>query len=348
MSQSRIYSVISHFAGWLIFFSLIIMFTSNSPGGVDTMTKLFSLPFLYFYFIYLFIFYLNFFVLIPKLYLQKKYPVYFILILLLFVGMYLTKPFDHLLHQAPPPEQMGPPRPNSPQDSHLRIDIVSIVLFVMAWALSTAICIIRQWRITQQQAIKAETERANAELSFLKAQINPHFLFNTLNNLYTLAVTKNEKTADSIMKFSNIMRYVTDEMARNVVPLQSEIDCIKDYIDLQRLRLNEKTYVDFSITCKQENKTIAPLLLMTFVENVFKYGVSSHEASTITIKIFAEEKTIHFLCQNEIFNNLHSVDRAGIGITNAKKRLEYLYPNKHLLNIVSKNDLYTVELTLQA
>jgi len=226
------------------------------------------------------------------------------------------------------------------------VDLFTIFLLSTIWALSTALRITRQWSETEQRAVKAEADKANAELSFLKAQINPHFLFNTLNNIYSLAIRQHENTADSIMKLSNIMRYVTDEVNRDFVSLQSEVECITDYIDLQKLRLSKKVYIDFSVTGNTENKRIPPLVLMTFIENVFKYGISSHEPSTITIKLFAEEKNITFLCQNKLFSTERKVERTGIGILNTRQRLEHLYPNRHLLNISTSDNLYTVQLTL--
>lgn len=236
-------------------------------------------------------------------------------------------------------------RPGRQTPRHF-VDLFSIFLLSTIWALSTALRITRQWSETEQRAVKAEADKANAELSFLKAQINPHFLFNTLNNIYSLAIRQHENTADSIMKLSNIMRYVTDDVNRDFVSLQSEVECITDYIDLQRLRLSKKVYIDFSVTGTTENKRIPPLVLMTFIENVFKYGISSHEPSTITIKLFAEEKNITFLCQNKLFSTERKVERTGIGIINTKQRLEHLYPNRHLLNITTDDNLYTVQLTL--
>lgn len=218
----------------------------------------------------------------------------------------------------------------------------------MIWSSSTAIEIIKQWRTTEQRAARAEADKANSELSFLKAQINPHFLFNTLNNIYTLAVTKNENAPVAIMKLSNIMRYITDEVTQDYVPLQLEIECAANYIDIQRMRLNNKADVDFSVTGNSEGKQIAPLILMSFIENVFKYGTSSHEPSTIIIRLIITEKTITFYSQNKLFSNLRKVERTGIGITNTKRRLEHLYPKKYLLNITTENDFYCVHLILQA
>jgi two-component system LytT family sensor kinase len=355
MTRPKLFTLIAHATGWVLFFSLMIAFVSGTPGGQNIAERIFSPTFLLFCFIYLFLFYFNTYVLIPRLYLQKRYFVYFLIILILFAAIYFLKPYDHLLgsNSRPPQKLMMPPGPDPgmrplPGDNRsIRTDIVSIVLFVAVWSFSTALCIIRQWRITEQRAARAETDKANAELSFLKAQINPHFLFNTLNNIYSLAVTNNENTAASIMKLSNIMRYVTEDVKDNFVSLQNEIDCMTDYIDLQRLRLGQKMNVDFIVSGNTENKKIAPLILMTFIENVFKYGISNHEASDITIKLAAEEHTITFFCENKLFDTRRNTESTGIGIANTKQRLVHLYPDKHFLNINKENGLYTVQLTLQ-
>lgn len=226
------------------------------------------------------------------------------------------------------------------------IDFTGLFIFIMIVALGIAIEITHEWRLTEQRAMLAETGKATAELSFLKAQINPHFLFNTLNNIYALAVSNSGHTADSIMKLSNIMRYVTDEISEDFVPLQNELDCINDYIELQRLRTGSKTQIDFSVTGQPENRNIAPLILMTFVENMFKHGVSKQKEYKLQIKITIEKNSISLFCRNPIFSNKESANRKGIGISNTKQRLEQIYPGKYVLNISNENELYTVNLTL--
>jgi len=218
---------------------------------------------------------------------------------------------------------------------------------VMVMGLSIAVSTVEKWQLTEQKMMKAEAEKAQAELSFLKAQINPHFLFNTLNNIYALAVTDDKNTSASIMKLSNIMRYVTDEVTENVVSLQSEVDCINNYIDLQRLRLGKKTTLNFKITGAISDQKIAPLVLMTFIENVFKYGVSKREESTIDMKLTIDGNRLRFFCQNQMFDNASSDNRqGGIGITNTRQRLNHLYPNRHRLDISKENNLFTVNLEI--
>lgn len=366
-------TVVTHVISWLLFFSLIISFDSLGSGNRQPFTALFSLSYLIFYAVYLFIFYFNLVVLVPQLYLQRRYMLYIASIVLLLLGVYLTQPFDRIYNNhrnepafagrpgprfgdhPPPRQEQQPPLlppgeengdPYRPAAGRQHIDIVSIVLFFMIWSLSTAIQIIRQWRITERRAAQAEAGKANAELSFLKAQINPHFLFNTLNNIYSLAVTGSPHTPGAILKLSGMMRYMTDEASQDFVSLEDEIECISNYIDLQRIRLNTQVSINFSVSGHAPGKEIAPLVLMTFIENVFKYGISSHDPSEIIIKLFTGEQSVDFFCQNKIFSK-QKAGRTGIGISNTRKRLEHLYPSRHTLSIISKDDLYTVHLSLQ-
>lgn len=373
MIRPRVINIIAHVAGWLLFFSLFVGFITNSWDNPDIAKRLFSPEFLLFYFVFLFLFYFNVYVLIPHLYLKKKYMIYFGIIAALFIGVYFLRPFDRIMMASRPPHDNMDMRPPPPQagsgfqkgdDSApdqqgrkffrehrrppVKTDITSMILFITVWSLSTALCIIKQWRLTEQRAAKAEADKANAELSFLKAQINPHFLFNTLNNIYSLAVTNNENTAPSIMKLSNIMRYVTDDIGEDFVPLDSEIQCMTDYIDLQRMRLGKTMNVDLFISGPTADKKIAPLILMTFVENVFKYGISNHEAAAITIKLTVDRDQISFYCLNKLFDTKRNVERTGIGISNTRQRLQHLYPNKHSLKIDTNNGFYTVQLTLES
>lgn len=424
MFKLRAYEVVLHIAGWLLFMALPLLFINGGQNNV----LLLSGNRLYWLFCgtYIFLFYFNAYLLIPKLFLKKKYVLYSIVILALLAGTYYLKPYDQLIrstrqeglppqmqspmrerllgrtkpgppHEMPQPGQDGPaagPPPHLEDTAHrlnqakqdcdtggavgpsIRpgangpgfgrysdlphfqppppngrnfhpFDVISFFIFLMIIALSTAMKIMEQWRMTEKRAIQAESDKASAELSFLKAQINPHFLFNTLNNIYTLTLMKDDHAPDSIMRLSNIMRYVTDDVMNDFVPLQQEIDCIKDYIELQRLRLGEKTKVDVEISGDIDDKKVPPLILMTFVENVFKYGISKHHRSNITIKLIGDSTSIIFFCQNSIFPEKDEKRRVGIGLKNTKQRLDHLYPGKHILDINTDNQLYTIKLILQ-
>lgn len=362
MIQIKNTKLIIHILGWLFFLSLPLLFIISMPGTNNTFENLIT-DWQYWYSILFFvaIYYLHSLVLLPKLFFDNKLSIYFAVIIALFVIVFLAKPFEQLIsstsamHEMMPPmandmaQQGIKPPPNWPpmQPKRPQVDIISILFFILMIGISIANSMNEKWRNAITKTAIAEAEKANAELSFLKAQINPHFLFNTLNNIYSLAVIKDDNTPDSIMKLSNIMRYVTDDGLENYVPLQREIDCITDYIDLQRLRLGSKVQLSYEVKGRLSDKQIAPLVLITFIENIFKYGLSNNQHSVIVISISAEERTINFYCENNIFAIHTHLERSGIGITNTKKRLQFLYPNKHLLTINQENNKFIVQLTLQ-
>ncbi len=353
MTRSKIFGILFHLSGWILFYSMVIAFISVNPEGNESQHSIFSFPFIRFYLIFPAIFYSNRFLFIPKLFSKKNYAFYFLVILLVFLFVFWMRPFDQIMSSAvskfnpPPPEFPGFNDSPRPPKQRQGFDIMSTILFLLVWLFSTAIYVFQEWRRSEQRVLQAEADKANAELSFLKAQVNPHFLFNTLNNIYSLAVTKSEYTAESIMKLSNIMRYVTDDARENIVSLAKEIDCIKDYVDLQKLRLGKNTEVIFEIAGEISQKQIAPLLFMSFVENTFKYGVSNHEPSVITIRLAASEKTIQFETVNKIFDSKKTMERTGVGQANALQRLDRLYHHKHSVDISAANGYYTVHLTLQ-
>ncbi|AYL98574.1 sensor histidine kinase [Mucilaginibacter celer] len=385
MWRFKAFSVIIHIAGWLLFMAFPLVFLNSRGQNTTIVTFLQEPAYWLFCLTYIALFYSNAYLFIPKFFITKRYWIYSAIVIVLLACVFLLRPFDKLLRSteanrwlrnrfdmnAPPPfngPQFGDStfrkwdgfrQPPFTQDSTARffrpgfrhrqpLDSTSLFIFLMIMALSTAIITVQQWQQTEQRAARAEADKTSAELSFLKAQINPHFLFNTLNNIYTLAAIKDDNAADSIMKLSNIMRYVTDDVTEDFVPLQSEVDCISDYIELQRLRIGSNTKVNFEVIGETGVKKIAPLVLMTFVENVFKYGVSKHEPSQIDITINIGVHDISFYCKNRVFAVQNSdYQRTGIGIKNTIQRLEHLYPGRHLLNISNTNNQYIVQLTLQ-
>jgi hypothetical protein len=356
MPQNKTAVIFTHILGWLLFQSLPLVFMATGPNvSAHWYDILFAWQYWQFVFFYMMLFYLHQYVLL-RWALYQRYIWYALLLMIFLLLVVWIRPFDVLIssqmrHWRPPPEimKLNPAfqRMPMPQRRTPRIDITSIVFMILIIAMGLLMHINRRWRDIQAQMVRVEADKAQAELAFLKAQIHPHFLFNTLNNIYALAVTKNENTADSIMKLSNIMRYVTDGMQEDRVALQSELDCISDYIDLQKLRLGKKVSLDFSILGDTEHKSISPLLLMTFIENVFKYGISSHEASALIIRINIKEKQIHLHTENPLFPVVRLSERSGIGIGNTRKRLQHLYPDKHELKITRVDGRFLVDLELQ-
>lgn len=218
-------------------------------------------------------------------------------------------------------------------------------LFMIVEAFSFAVGLLVHTNIQKARLREAEAERDKAEIELYKAQIKPHFMFNTLNSLYGLFLTENKNALPSLEKFISMMRYIHTSSNRDLVPLTEEAEYIKEYVEVQSLRLNEKTTVALSIDVRNEILMIPPMLLVTFVENCFKHGVSPVQKSCILISLSENEGNLLFATSNRIF----PVKRIGehMGIENCRKRLELLYPGKYELSINSDNDIYNVSLQIR-
>ncbi|MCU7548809.1 histidine kinase [Chitinophagaceae bacterium LB-8] len=219
---------------------------------------------------------------------------------------------------------------------------VSIIVLAFAYRLALS------WY--QQEKIRKELEnqKLRAELSYLKMQVNPHFLFNALNNIYSLAITEESpKTGDSIMKLANLMRYVLYEKEdnENKVRLDNEIKHINDYIDLEKLRHEEDIYLNFSIEGITYDKRIAPLLLFPLIENAFKHGILTDPKKPVQIEMKVNDQYMDFYILNFKNNYLKDKD-GGIGIPNVRKRLDLLYKNSYKLDIKETEDQFFVNLHL--
>ncbi len=188
-------------------------------------------------------------------------------------------------------------------------------------------------------------QRLTAELAFLKSQINPHFLFNSLNTIYSLAYQRSETTPGAVLKLSEIMRYMLYECNDNKVDLAKELTYLQNYIDLQKIRFGANAFVDFEVNGIVTNQRIAPLLLIAFVENAFKHGVANDPASPIKLIINLGDN--HLTLHTENKKHRHNRDpEGGIGLNNVKRRLELLYHDNYKLKIHDEADAYTCELTL--
>lgn len=304
-------------------------------------------------------FYLNTLVLIPRLLIYEKW-LWYALSIAACLGIFLFLPRALATLIAEPeyinqnnefirnpafqgkPKLLRPPRRARPV-----ADPYNTVLFLLVFTVGTCISVTQRWLRTEQNRKETEHEKLNTELSFLKSQVNPHFFFNTLNNIYSLAVVRSEKTAPAVMKLASIMRYILSETERNYVPLRNEVDFIHNFIELQQVRLTDKVQVKFAAEGDIENLIVAPLLFIPFVENAFKYGVSTKENSKIDIAIKTEANKILFSAKNYIVpseNNL--MENTGIGINNVKRRLELMYPDKHQLITEQKDNFYIVHLEI--
>ncbi|HWY37044.1 MAG TPA: histidine kinase [Bacteroidia bacterium] len=273
-------------------------------------------------------YYLNYHILIPKFYFTKKYFVYifclFIYLFLIILVLLSRKEFNPL---------PSPPFRYSAAAFAGTIFMRFIMIFLCSLGIST-----------YDRLKHAEREKMKAELSYLKAQINPHFLFNTLNSIYALTVKKSDVAPESVTKLSGIMRYVITDAAQEFVALDKEIDHTSNYIALEELRVTSKVNLQYKATGEFTGKKIAPLIFIPFIENAFKHGVSTKENSSIQITIFVEGKSFNLLVKNTKVN-AHTVS-TGIGIDNAKMRLKLLYPGKYSLDITDGETEYSVSLKI--
>jgi two-component system, LytTR family, sensor histidine kinase AlgZ len=197
---------------------------------------------------------------------------------------------------------------------------------------------------------EVENEKLTAELNFLRAQVNPHFLFNTLNNLYYLAYSKSPNTTEVIAKLSQVMRYMIHDSNHGRVPLSKEIEYMENYIALERLRLNDQTTITFKVQGNVAKAEIAPLILITFLENAFKHGVThTSAASWINILMEVEDQELTYVVENSKVNGTvgEMTDKSGIGLTNVKRRLALLYPATHTLTVEDHPDRYYIELKIK-
>lgn len=338
--KSKTARIMIHLAGIIAYLTLPVFFMPlNEPvsslfltayGRADMIT----------YVLILCYFYVNSYVLIPSLYFEKRY-VLFALTSLLFLLAITTIPA--LVHMGPPenrPPPQGPhlmPRPAMDFLFNLQH---KFLLFLMAFFFSLVLRIGNRWK-------QAERERITAELSHLKAQVNPHFLFNTLNSIYSLALEKSDDTADAVVRLSGMMRYVISEADKDFVSLEKEIRYVCDYVDLQKLRFGNAVHLDFSVIGDMSGKIIAPLILIPFIENAFKHGVNPEEDSDILIHIKMKDGRLEMTVKNKILPSMQQEeDRDSLGVKNTRNRLNHLYPSNHVLDIRETENEFLVVLNI--
>ena len=325
-----------HVFVWVLLISCIVLvaYDNTKMSLYDVIVVLVLYPL-----INISLFYLNYLILIPQFLDKKRYSFYAFgataSLVLYGFGKYglamLFKPF--VLMHGPHMISFGAYFLNTIFTSLLFLFLSAVLKFTVDWFLNERI----------QRDL--ENQRLSAELAFLKSQINPHFLFNSLNSIYSLAYQKSETTPEAILKLSEIMRYMLYECNDNKVDLSKEIQYLHNYIDLQKIRFGNKAFIDFKVEGNIENQQIVPLLLIAFIENAFKHGVANNAVTPIRVLIDVNDAHLHFHMQNKKHNNNRDAS-GGIGLNNVRRRLNLLYPGKYNLEISDEPDTYTVELSL--
>lgn len=289
--------------------------------------------------------YINLLILVPKLFHLGRYTMYFFFACLLIAGntYFYIFGFDFIVDFA--------------FDGYYLISYFDFwdtaKYFVIFIGLSSLLHFSKSWFLykeSEAQLAKIQKEKVEAELDALKSQINPHFLFNSLNSIYSLVLKKNELAPEALIRLSDTLRYIIYESNEDKVPLVKEIEFIRNYIELQKLRMSEKDHLQFNVLGKIKDQRIAPLLLIPIVENCFKYGIKGEtEASSVSIEMKVDKHILNLLTINNM-GQVDDVERSkakGTGLNNLKKRLELIYPEHHLLKIDRTVDRFIVDLKIE-
>jgi len=339
-------TVIYHIAGWIFLYLL-------PPLVLQTDVKLPSDfgDFMY-WSIVIICFYVNYFWLIPKYLSKKKFAIYFISIFLMLVFTYSANEiYIRHVQRIEENRRMAEGRmEKEPRKKWPRFRGYNSALFCFAvLALGTSIKVTESWYENEKQRKEMENQKLGAELSLLKSQINPHFFFNTLNSIYSLAIIKSDKTPEAVIKLSEIMRYIIYDTELKVVPLSREVEYIANYIELQRLRLTKDVKVIFKTDLGTEDSVIEPLLLLPFVENAFKHGVDIEKGGEILIAIKQTGNMLQLHVENPLVEDetRSNGESSGIGMNNTLKRLKLLYQDNFTMTAGPIDKIYSIDLVLK-
>ena len=328
--------IIFHIIGCVLFISFPILLSPHPSLTWEVLSNPFTQRDLISFGMGLVFFYTSYYYLIPALYFEKKYVSY-VFSLLIFAILIIFLP-KILIHSDI--EQFSPFINNrSPKSFLFELKNYFLLFFSILFS-SLALKINDKWK-------KSHREKLISELSYLKAQINPHFLFNTLNSIYSLAIEKSDHTATAIVTLSSMMRYAISDTSAQYVSLEKEMNYINSYIDLQKLRLGETAIVNYTFDGDIHDKEIAPLVLIPFIENAFKHGVNPEETSQIDIQISVSDINLYLHVFNlKVPHNLQSQLKTGFGLENGRSQLKLLYSNKHSIKIENKNLSFTVSIKI--
>ena len=298
-------------------------------------------------------YYSNAFILVPQFLLKNNTGIYFLIVIsiaatIVVINIYadewlnIHQLMDAAFHKS------GPPRHRKGRDHGWDLAMIAIIALVIG--VSTSVTAIQKWQKDKQGREELEKDKVTSELSFLKAQINPHFFFNTLNNIYALTQVDADVAGKAIHQLSRMMRYLLYDTQQGHTMLSQELAFVKDYISLMKLRLTDVVKINFDEPSKLNDKPVAPMIFLPFVENAFKHGVSATQPSHIDIVILQNDSVLDLTVKNSIINDSSvSLDtNSGIGLVNTRRRLDLLYPGKYKLEIdeLNANNEYTVHLIL--
>lgn len=359
MRKIKFKLIILHLLVWGIIFILNLLFMRSFVYNFNFNYHLLIWA------LYIVVFYTNYLIFIPFLLFHKKILLYIIFsFALLSVSFYakntvLKKTYDGasiaFKNENPNIHNKGetitiPTRPAKAIFSRRGGRPITFILLgiLFSYLISLLLKLLQKWYNEEKYRAELEKEKLVTELTLLKEQINPHFLFNSLNNIYSLSISKSDKVTTAILKLSSILRYFLYENVGSIVYLKDEISVIKDYIELQKLRMNDKVTLSFNVVGNPEYCKIEPFIIMPLIENTFKFGNDNINESFIDIAIIIMNNKLGLKIQNKIVYKPKAKDQnSGIGIKNIKRRLDLLYPGKYKFIIGESKGVFTTHLEIK-
>ncbi len=327
-----------HLLIWAVIFNLPLLTSENSAHTFQDYLRMWTVPVFF-----VIVFYINYHILIHRFLFSGKIGGFFITNLVLFFLCSLA--MEELKYLTLPPIDDNPfSKSTSPQHFYIR----NFIALAMTTAVSVAIVTTKQWLRSEELRKELESDRIKSELLNLKNQLNPHFFFNTLNNIYGLIIQDPQKAQETMHQLGKLMRYLLYESNERFVPLSKEIDFTKSYVELMKLRMTPNVRVDSTFPEKSTGIAIAPLLFISLIENSFKHGVNLDKPAFIEMVMsVTESKQLTFNIKNTSFPK-SDTDRSGsgIGLDNLKKRLTLLYPEKHTITFTSGGNYFECTITL--
>ena len=340
----KIKEVWIHVIVWICFFSLPIGMSFSQLGKIDPnfLPRAIINP--------LVLVYVNYLILVPKLLLKKRLLLYIVVSILFILAFnfiiteyFFPAPFKRFL-------ELSDTMPFTEKERMVPIQqlpyAMSFIFSLAFYLLGGILALVKDFYRKDQVNQEIKVQSKETELQFLRAQLNPHFLFNSLNSIYSLVRNKSQEAPEAVITLSELMRYMLYEAREEMVPISKEINYIKNFMELQRFRLQDSSGLHLKIVGEYQDKRIPPLLLIPFVENAFKYGTDFNGKTDVSIKMEIIEDDFFFEVKNKIGNHRKDKINSGIGLSNIENRLRLIYPENHMLRINKNDGIYSVQLEL--
>jgi LytS/YehU family sensor histidine kinase/uncharacterized membrane protein (UPF0136 family) len=342
MQKNSNIAIFSHVLVWLVLISMPYLLSYGQQQDINRVIAHFWIPLIF----SALIFYCNYFILIDRfLFTKKMIPFVLINIILIFNFIFLKEVIEQnfyteLIKKRGDEEGVGPP--------FKMFVYIQILSYTAPLFFSIAVKSTKRLVKTEAERKEAINIKLKSELQHLHYQLQPHFFFNSLNNIYALVDISPDQAKSSIHSLSKLMRYMLYETNVESILLSKEIDFMKKYIDLMKLRVSDKTVVNYNFPSEEKGISIAPLLFISLIENAFKHGVSASKPSQIKINLSIQENTVFFVIENDNFpKKTDDKSGSGIGLFNIQKRLELLYPNKHSFNTFVNDNRFVAQLKIE-